>query len=92
MTKLMSEHRNTSCSSIMERRMLVSDAFKDHTTGSEYSDFSSKRKPNNTLGSMTSDLQVLDVVVNKPAQYSYTAYSGEQLLPGNCLLTPIGNR
>jgi len=48
--------------------MLVSDAFKTHTTGSENSDFSSKCKLNDTLGSMTSDLQVLDVLVNKPAQ------------------------
>ena len=83
---------NTSCSSIEERRMLVSDAFKDHTTGSENSDFSSKRKPNDTLGSMTSNLQVLDVAVKKPAQNNYTVCSGEQLLSGNCLLTPVRNR
>lgn len=72
--------------------MLVSDAFKDHTTGSENSDFSNKSQPNDTLGSMTSDLQVLDVVVNKPAQNDYTACSGEQLLSRNCLLTPARNR
>jgi len=53
---------------LKKRRMLVSDAFKTHTTGSENSDFSSKCKLNDTLGSMTSDLQVLDVLVNKPAQ------------------------
>jgi len=72
--------------------MLVSDAFKDHTTGSENSDFSTKRKPNDTLGNMTSDLQVLDVVVNKQAQNNYTACSGELLLSGICLLTPARNR
>jgi len=72
--------------------MLVSDAFKDHTTGSENSDFSTKCKPNDTLGNMTSDLQVLDVVVNKQTQNNYTACSGEQLPFGICLLTPARNR
>jgi hypothetical protein len=42
-------------------------------------------------GGMTSQLQVLDVVVNKPFKDRLRCLYGEWLLSGNCPLTPAGN-
>jgi hypothetical protein len=40
---------------------------------------------------MTSQLQVLDVVVNKPFKDRLCCLYEERLLSGNCPLTPAGN-
>jgi hypothetical protein len=42
-------------------------------------------------GVMTPQLQILDVVVNKPFRDPLCHLYGEWLLSGNCQLTPAGN-
>jgi hypothetical protein len=43
------------------------------------------------LGGMTSQLQILDVAVNKPFKVWLHCLLGQWLLSGNCPLTPAGN-
>jgi hypothetical protein len=76
-----------------KRGMLVLDAFKGHLTEKV------KTVASNLLNTdlviipegMTSQLQVLDVVINKPFKDRLRCLYGEWLLTGNCPLTPAGN-
>uniref|UniRef100_A0A8C5ADR7 HTH CENPB-type domain-containing protein n=1 Tax=Gadus morhua TaxID=8049 RepID=A0A8C5ADR7_GADMO len=73
------------------RNMLVLDAFRRHLTESVKSQV---RAMNADLviipGGMTSQLQVLDVVVNKPFKDNLRKKYTEWLLSGNHTLTPTG--
>jgi hypothetical protein len=70
--------------------MLVLDAFKGHLTQQVKEEM---RKANTDLvmipGGMTSQLQVLDVIVNKPKDHLRQLYN-DWLLEGNPSLTPGG--
>jgi len=71
--------------------MLVLDAFKRHLTQEVKGEM---RKVNTDLivipGGMTSQLQVLDVVVNKPFKDHLQQLYNDWLLKGNRALTPGG--
>jgi hypothetical protein len=71
--------------------MLVLDSFKKHLTQQVKEEM---RKANTDLimipGGMTSQLQVLDVVVNKPFKDHLRQLNTDWLLDGNHALTPGG--
>jgi hypothetical protein len=71
--------------------MLVLDSFKGHLTQQVNKEM---RKANTDLivilGSMTSQLQVLDVVINKPFKGHLRQLYNDLLLEGNHTLTPGG--
>jgi len=92
MTKRMTEDSETPAAPLLSKEECWFQMLLRITQQEVKTKTSQLRKPNDTLGSMTSDLQVLDVAVNKPPQNNYNACSGEQLLSGNCLLTPATNR
>ena len=75
------------------RNMLVLDAFRRHLTESVKSQV---RAMNADLviipGGMTSQLQVLDVVVNKPFKDNLRKKYTEWLLSGNHALKPTGKK
>jgi hypothetical protein len=73
--------------------MLVLYAFKGHLTEKVKSVASNLLNTDPVIipGSMTSQLQVLDVVVNKPFKDRLCCLYGEWLLSGTCPLTPAGN-
>lgn len=74
-----------------KRNMLVLDAFRGHLTEQVKAQV---QKMNGDLviipGGMTSQLQVLDVVVNKPFKDNLRKKYTEWLLSGNHALTPTG--
>jgi hypothetical protein len=78
---------------LKKRGMLVLGAFKGHLTEKVKTIASNLLNTNLViiLGGMTSQLQVLDVVVNKPFKDRLRRLYGEWLLSGNCPLTPAGN-
>jgi hypothetical protein len=73
--------------------MLVLDAFKGHLTEKVKTVASNLLNTDPVIipGGMTSLLQVLDVVVNKPFKNRLCCLYGEWLISGNCPLTPAGN-
>lgn len=76
---------------LKKRGMLVLDSFKGHLTA----DVKEEITKNNTdlvviPGGMTSQLQVLDVVVNKPFKDHLRQLYTDWLLKGNHALTPSG--
>jgi hypothetical protein len=78
---------------LKKRGMLVSDAFKGHLTEKVKTVASSLLNIDLLIipGGMTSQLQVLDLVANKPFKDRLCCLYGEWLLSGNCPLTPAGN-
>jgi hypothetical protein len=78
---------------LKKRGMLVLDAFKGHLTEKVKTVASNLLNMELVItpGGMTSQLQVLDVVVNKPFEDRLRHLYGEWLLSGNCPLTPAGN-
>uniref|UniRef100_A0A8C6PX15 HTH CENPB-type domain-containing protein n=1 Tax=Nothobranchius furzeri TaxID=105023 RepID=A0A8C6PX15_NOTFU len=74
-----------------KRNMLIMDAFRGHLTDAVKTQL---RKMNGDLviipGGMTSQLQVLDVVVNKPFKDNLRTRYTEWLLSGDHALTPSG--
>jgi hypothetical protein len=73
--------------------MLVLDSFKGHLTEKVKTVASNPLDTDLVImpGGMTSQLQVLDAVVNKPLKDRLRHLYGEWLLSGNCPLTPAGN-
>jgi hypothetical protein len=73
--------------------MLVLDAFRGHLTEKVKTVASNQLNTDLVIipGGMTSQLQVLDVVVNKPLKDRLRCLYREWLLSGNCPLTPAGN-
>jgi hypothetical protein len=80
-------------SRLKKRGILVLDAFKGHLTDRVKTVASNLLNTHLVIipGSITSQLQVLDVVVNKPFKDRVRRLYGEWLLSGNCSLTPAGN-
>jgi hypothetical protein len=84
--------QKTRCSS-KEKRNAGLDAFKGHLTEKVKTVASYLLNTDLVIipGGMISQLQVLDVVVNKPFKDRLCCLYGEWLLSGNCPLTPAGN-
>jgi hypothetical protein len=78
---------------LKKRGMLVWDAFKGHLTEKVKSVASNLLNTDLVIipGGMTSQLQVLDVVVNKSFKDWLRCLYGEWLLSGNCPQTPAEN-
>jgi hypothetical protein len=78
---------------LRKREMLVLDAFKGHLTEKVKTVASNQLNTDLVIipGGMTSQLQVLHVVVNKPFKDQLRWPYGEWLLSGKCPLTPAGN-
>jgi hypothetical protein len=76
-----------------KRGMLVLDAFKGHLIEKVKTVACNLLNMDLVIipGGMTSQLQILDVVVNKPFRDRLRCLYGEWLLSGNCPLTPAGN-
>jgi hypothetical protein len=78
---------------LKKRGMRFLDAFKGHLTEKVKTVASNLLNTDLviTAGGMTSQLQVLDVIVNKPFRDRLHCLYGEWLLSGNCPLTPAEN-
>jgi hypothetical protein len=78
---------------LKKRGMLVLDGFKGHLTEKVKTVASNLLNMDLVIipGGMTSQLQVLDVIVNKPFKDRLCCLYGEWLLSGNCPLTLAGN-
>jgi hypothetical protein len=78
---------------LKKRGVLVFDAFKGHLTEKVKTVASNILNMDLVIipGGMTSQLQVLDVVFNKPFKDRLRCLYGEWLLSGNCPLTPVRN-
>jgi hypothetical protein len=78
---------------LKKKGMLVLDAFEGHLTEKVKTVASYLLNTDLVIipGGITSVLQVLDVVVNKPFKDQLRRLYGEWMLSGNCPLTPAGN-
>lgn len=73
------------------KNMLILDSFRGHTTDDVKNKLKSMHSDMVTIpGGMTSQLQVLDVCVNKPFKDHLRCLYSEWLISGNCPLTPAG--
>jgi hypothetical protein len=78
---------------LKKKGMQVLDAFRGHLTEKVKTVASNLLNTDLVIipGGMTSQLQVLDVVVNRPLKDRLRCLYGKWLLSGNCPLTPAGN-
>ena len=75
-----------------QRGMLILNGFRGHATDSVKSSMESMSTDMVIIpGGLTSQLQVLDVVVYKPLNDSVRAQYSNWLLAGNLALSPTGN-
>ena len=76
---------------LKKRAMLVLDAFKGHLTTKVKTKIASLKSDLVVIpGGMTSQLQVLDVVVNKPFKDHLRSQYSQWLIAGNHSFTPSG--
>lgn len=84
--------RRTGAGAPKQRGMLILNGFRGHATDSVKSSMESLNTDMVIIpGGLTSQLQVLDVVVYKPLNDSVRAQYSNWLLAGNLALSPTGN-